>query len=129
MVLRLEDLIHRIDIESIIADAKSQSESETLFREVLAETEKANAILFVEDLSGLVRENPRHGAVIVENLRRAVQDGRIQILASGSSVGYDYTIKLWNVANGQKLRTLSGHSDRVSRGAAWAGRRGVVKRG
>ncbi len=33
------------------------------------------------------------------------------MLASG---GYDKTIKLWDVASGRELRTLSGHTDPVS---------------
>ena len=41
---------------------------------------------------------------------RRVLAGR-QALASGS---WDKTIKLWDVASGRELRTLSGHSERVA---------------
>ena len=34
-----------------------------------------------------------------------------RLLASGSE---DHTIKLWDVASGNKVRTLSGHSDSVN---------------
>ena len=33
-----------------------------------------------------------------------------EILASGS---YDATIKLWNITNGQLIRTLEGHTDQI----------------
>jgi WD40 repeat protein len=64
-----------------------------------------DGIVRVRDIeSGQVVRNMGHGAS-GESLAFS-PDGRL--LASGSS--WNDTVKLWDVANGQELRTLSGHS-------------------
>ncbi|MEO0595985.1 MAG: WD40 repeat domain-containing protein, partial [Chloroflexota bacterium] len=80
-------------------------------------TASDDGIFLQWDLSD--NDNPRLSATTYENAGRIndmaiSSDGRFALTASENQAGTAYTVDMWDIASGERIRSLEGHTDWVS---------------
>ena len=83
-----------IEMAAILADAKNQTQAETILSNLLNEInfDKGSYILFIDDISVFGKENPAFGASVADKLRQALETGKVQIFSTSTTESFNYNI-------------------------------------
>ena len=76
--------IVKIDLPSIFTDSKNSEEVSARLDGALKQIEASGGktILFVEDISGFVKDNAAYGAAVANRIRQSVIAGKLQIISA-----------------------------------------------
>ncbi len=86
--------VWKLDIGSILAEAKDTAQLEAQLQEALKEVENAKekVVLYLEDASLFAKYNSLFGAAVAKNLRFYLTKGKIRAISSTTVEGYSEQI-------------------------------------